>query len=250
MTPNIASINCGSNNTEAGYTNTIMITIIHGEHAVHSRDKLTTCLSEAHAEHSILTRMHAKELTLSGASELFSRNSLFAEKEIVVIEELHSLIKSKQKDALIKLIAAEKEKDIILWEKRELTATMLKPFQTARVHVFPLSKKLFSFIEKLGSYPSKEVCVQQVHQVYEQDGAYFLFAMLCRQVRMLISAHDDGKLKGAPFMIAKIKKQAQNFTLPQLLQMHTALLKIDTAEKRSKSALSLEQQLDLFCLSL
>lgn len=227
-----------------------MLTIIHGEHTPHSREKLTELLSAAHQAGTTVTRLTAKELTPALLTDFLQRTSLFAEKELLVIEELHSLVKSKQKDVLIQLIAGETEKDIILWEKRELTATMLKPFTRPQVFVFPLSKQLFAFVEKLGTYASKETCIQNAHAVYEQDGAYFLFAMLCRQVRSLISAHDDGMLKGAPFMISKIKKQAQFFTLPQLLSLHTQLLMIDTAEKQSGSALTLEQQLDLLFLSL
>lgn len=226
-----------------------MLTVIHGEQLVHSRHKLAEVKAAYAAKAVRSTTVQGKELTLSGLQELLQRTSLFEDQEVLVIEELHSLPPSKHKTALIECIAAA-QKDCILWEKRDLTATMLKPFAKAQVFAFPLSKKLFAFVEKLGSFASPQDCLLAAHQVYAQDGAHFLFAMLCRQVRMLIAAHDDGTLKGAPFMIAKLKKQAQHFSLPTLLVLHTRLLEIDLAEKQSTSALTLEQQLDLFFMSL
>ncbi len=226
-----------------------MLTVIHGEQLTHSRQKLVEVKTSYTAKGVRSVTIHAKELTLSTLQELLQRTSLFEDQEVIVIEELHSLQPSKQKTALIECIAAS-EKDCIIWEKRELTATMLKPFAKAQVFAFPLSKKLFAFVEKLGTFCSPAECLVAAHQVYAQDGAHFLFAMLCRQIRMLIAAHDDGTLKGAPFMIAKLKKQAQFFSLPTLTALHARLLEIDLAEKQSRSALTLEQQLDLFFLSL
>ncbi len=227
-----------------------MLTLIHGEHTVHSRDKFTQVLAAARDSGAQITRFTGKELTPALLTDALNRVSLFSEKEVLVVEELHSLPASKQRTELITMLAGATEKDIVVWEKRDLTATMLKPFAAAQVSAFPLSKKMFSFIESIGTYSSPAQCVQAAHAVYEQDGAYFLFAMLCRQIRLLISAHDDGTLKGAPFMIAKIKKQAQAFSLQKLLTIHAYLLEIDTAEKQSGSALTLEQQLDLLWLSL
>ena len=127
---------------------------------------------------------------------------------------------------------------LILWEKRQLTATMLKKFGNAQAEEFKLSSVMFKWLDGFGSKKGN------------QDGAEFLFIMLGRQVRMLLSAKDDGQLKGAPFMIAKLKKQASAFSVDKLQQIHTKLVEIDVQQKTSNTRMTLQQQLDLLVMSL
>lgn len=241
--------------------------IIHGENTIKSRNKLTDLVQAARAAKLEVTRLLGKELTLASLEEAFASTSLFGTEKIIVIEELHSLPKSGKKDALIDLIAvqaiqesergagllgtgATKIPSLILWEKRQLTPTMLKKFGKAQAEEFKSSSVLFKWLDGFGTARDTSNQLKELHQIYDQDGAEFLFAMLARQVRLLLSAKDDGQLTGAPYMVAKLQKQAQAVTLEKLLQLHTQLLEIDRQQKTSGTHLTLQQQLDLLVLSL
>lgn len=231
--------------------------ILHGEHTIKSRARLTQVLEKARAQGMAITRLSCKQLTVAELEEQLGHTSLFGTPELLVIEELQSLPPSARKKDLIALLAqhaaasapAESTAGPILWEKRSLTKTMLKPFTGAQVEEFPLSTQLWAWLESLGKSNSAQL-LQQAHQLYHSDSAGFVWAMLTRQVRLLLSAKDDGQLKGAPFMISKLKSQADKFTLEKLLAVHQQLLEIDRKLKTSGTPLTLEQQLDLLILSL
>jgi len=76
------------------------------------------------------------------------------------------------------------------------------------------------------------------------------FVMLARQIRLLIKIKDGSIPPGPPFMIAKLKKQAQDFTLEKLLKIHDQLFMIDQAAKTSGSFFTLGQELDLLTVNL
>lgn len=236
-----------------------MMLILHGENTIKSREKLVSVLEAARLAKLDITRLYAKELTVANLEEAFAATSLFGTDKVILIEELHSLPKSAKKDELIKLVStksAQHAQDLqgiptlVLWEKRQLTATMLKKFSGAVTEEFKTSSLLFKWLDTFGSTKNIGTQLRDMHQIYDQDSAEFLFAMLSRQVRLLLSAKDDGQLKGAPFMVAKIKKQAQQFSLEQLQAIHTKLLEIDTAQKTSSSRMSLQQQLDLLVVTM
>ena len=237
---------------------TSKITILHGEHLVASRQRLTELLDAARQQGQDVVRLEGKSLDLGKLEEVLGSSSLFGDKKLLLIEELHSLPKSKRKDQLIATIATaasdtalQDSLSLILWEKRALTATMLKAFPQAQVQEFKLSNQLFKWLESLSPHkPSKPAQLKLFHQVLVTEDAFLCLTMLIRQVRLLIQTKDGGKPAGAPFMIAKLSKQAQNFTLDQLLKMHHSLLEIDLKQKTSGSLLSLEQELDLLLLGL
>ncbi len=229
--------------------------ILHGDHIVHSRAALGTYIDTARENNVTIERLVAKKLTRSELEEALVSTSLFATAKLVIIEELHSLPKSKRKDELIALVAehaaqpATPGETIILWESRSLTPTMVKKFAKARVQEFKLSKKLFSWLDSLGT-PNVKQKLLLAQEAIATEGEYLCFSMLVRQVRLLIQAKDGGTIKGAPFMITKLQSQARRFTLESLLKTHAQLLELDRQMKQSGSILSMTQQLDLVTLAM
>ena len=67
---------------------------------------------------------------------------------------------------------------------------------------------------------------------------------------MLIQASDGGRLSGPPFLISKLKSQANKFTLAQLLSLHAKLFALDVAQKTSTLKLSLAQELELLAINM
>lgn len=223
--------------------------IIHGENTSKSRLKLTEIINGYKAKNFEINILPAKNLTPAALEEVLGESSLFGSDRVVVIEEAHSLVESTKKKTLLATLAASTE-NMILWEKRLLTATMLKKFPQAQIETFKASTVLFQWLDLLGVSKDRKRLLTDLHSIVKDESAFFCFTMIARQIRLLISALDDGKLTGAPFMISKLKKQASYFKLPQLLDLHFKLLEIDYKQKRSLSKLSLEQELDLLVLSI
>jgi DNA polymerase III delta subunit len=230
--------------------------IIHGDNTVASRAQLVGLLDQARAQQREIVRAEAKRLDIASLQDLVGSSGLFGQPKTIVIEELHSLPKSKKKDALLDSVVQlnsqlDESTHLILWEKRPLTATMLKRFGSVSATEHKVSSALFKWLETISPQPqTKAQQLTLFHQALKNDDPFMCMAMLIRQVRLLIQAKDGGPLKGAPFMIAKLKKQAQAFTLEQLLKVHARLLEIDLAEKTSSDLLSLEQKLDLLIVEL
>jgi DNA polymerase III delta subunit len=67
---------------------------------------------------------------------------------------------------------------------------------------------------------------------------------------MLIQAKEGAPLKGAPFMINKIKKQAERFSLDQLLKLHNAVYQLDGKIKNSELLLEVGAELDLLVINM
>jgi hypothetical protein len=229
-----------------------MITILHGEQHVRSRASLTTQLERARTQGKQVTRLEPKQLDEKSLSVALQTQSLFGEERVIVIEELHSLPKSKKKDALLQALAAEgknAELDIILWEKKQLTATELKVFPAAKSEVFPLAKVMFTWLGSLtgSQLPAQKTKMVKLLQESEaSDGEQFCFAMLARQVRMLIEAKE--MVVGATN--PKLISQAKNFSWQQLLSLHKQIVLIDQKVKTSNTPFTLTGQLELLLSTL
>jgi hypothetical protein len=225
--------------------------IIHGENTALSRKKLQELIDKYKQRGLSLNRLEAKKLTPAILQENLGSSSLFGDDKLTIIEELHSLPTSKKKKELIEIIsqASQSDSQIILYEKRKLTTTMVKKLGQSEVFEFKISNSLWELLDKLGSKDKKGTLLT-LRKAIEQNDEFFVYTMIIRQIRMLISAKDGGVLKGAPFMITKLKKQAGYFSLEKLLQTHYHLHKIDIKQKNSQLYLNLSQELDLLLFKI
>ncbi len=230
--------------------------IIHGENTTNSRQKLVEIINDQKSKNQEIIRLEAKQLTEASLEETLGANDLFGTAKTIIIEELHSLPVSKKKKNLIDLISKPQIHDIVLWEKRSLTKTMLnKISKDANQAIFEdfefkISKTLFTWLDSLGKTGNAQKKLQLLHSAIETDGEFFCFLMLIRQIRTLIEIKSGGVAKGAPFMIAKINQQAASFKLDQLLSIYKELLEIDIKQKTSTSLIDTVTMLDLLSLKL
>jgi DNA polymerase III delta subunit len=232
--------------------------ILHGENTVQSRNRLFQLSSHAKEKNVQILHLDAKTLDIPTLEDALGSTSLFGEEKVIIIEELHSLPKSKRKDELIQFLSdfAQTESlspEVILWEKRDVTATMLKKFSGAKNEQFKVTNTLFRWLDSLIGIKSQANVKQMLsllRDTINQDGAEMCFAMFPRQIRMLIQAKENNFGAMAPFMIGKLKKQASTFTLDQLLKIHHTLLIIDIGHKTSSSQLNLTQELELLMVEM
>lgn len=203
------------------------LTILHGDHHVNSRAELQKTIDEAIHANTQIERIETKSLETTTLELLLGTQDLFAQPKLYIIETLHSLPQSKRKKELIELIAkiGEGETQIILWEKKALTATQLKKFSTAKQQLFKLSSALFQWLDLFGSKGKTQFL--KLDEAVRNDGKEFCFLMLARQIRYLIATKSGNPLPGAPFMLQKLRKQATQFSLQQLFDIQERLTFLD-----------------------
>ena len=145
-----------------------------------------------------------------------------------------------------------KQKLILFFgKKKQLTKANLKKFPDAQVFEFKISQKLWSFLDQLSpDEKTKKKQLELLQEVKKNEDPVFIMIMLARQIRMLIKAKDGGTLKGAPFMISKIKKQAQKFKINELLRTHKKLQELDEKIKKSENFLEIAEELDLLIINM
>lgn len=228
-----------------------MLKIIHGENQVASRKKLGELVSEAKKQNQEIVNLEAEKMDRAKLESTLLSDSLFGGSKILIIECLHSLPKSKKKDEFIDLISSASI-DMILWEKKLLSKTDLKKLpSTTPVFEFKITVKLWSLLDHLSTNPkSKSAILKLLNESVNSDGAEFVFLMIARQIRMLIQVKEGQVGKMAPFMLAKLNKQAQEFNLAKLLHVHQELHQIDQKQKQSTSLLGLDAELDLLLLNM
>lgn len=223
--------------------------VIHGDNTALSRRKLQDLITVASQKGENVVRLEAKKLTSAQLEEALVETSLFGEAKTIIIEGLHSLPTSKRKKELIKQVSQYKDKPIILYETKLLTANMLKKLESEKDYPFKISNSLWKLLDLLTSKNKKELLLL-LREAIKQNDEFFVYTMVIRQVRQLIKVKSGGKLKGAPFMIAKLKKQASGMTLDKLLLVHKKLHQIDIKQKNSQLHLSLSQELDLLLFKM
>lgn len=232
-----------------------MLTVLHGDNLVRSRQALTEFITQVQPTADVI-RLDAKSLQFATLESALRANSLFGNTRTVVIEGLHSLPKSKKQSELIALtIAQATATNVLLWENRSLTKTMLKPFIQANADIseFKLSKTLFSWLDMIDGTRrtySGQAQLARFHEVVQQEDIWVCLAMLSYRVRQLLLAKTGGVIPGAPFMAAKLQQQADRFSLPQLLRLHEQLYLIDKNVKSSATVLDLRSTLDLLLLNM
>jgi len=223
--------------------------ILHGENVIKSRERLVALMAEAKQAGKEIERLTAKQLAPAALETALHKTSLFGTEQVVVIEELHSLPRSTKKNQLIKIVS-QANVEVILWEKRNLTPTMLKKFPKATIEHYKLTNTLFAWLDAFSPKTPKKKYFSLAQKAQIADGEQTCFAMLARQIRLLIQIKDGSVPAGPPFVIAKLRKQAKDFSLEQLLNIHNQLCAIDLNTKTSSSFLSIGQELDILGANL
>lgn len=230
--------------------------IIHGENIVQSRNYLNKMVEQSRQKGIQIVHLEAKPLTIPLLEDHTASQSLFGESRLIVIEELHSLPKSARKDELIQFLAnlpPSAELEIILWEKRSLTPTMIKKLKVSNAQEFKITSALFSWLDSLSGNrhaQTQQNMLKSLAKAIDSDGDFMCHSMLVRQVRLLLQAQQGSFASMAPFMAAKLNKQAQQFSEQQLLTIHHQLLVLDIHQKTSSSKLSLREELELLTVEM
>jgi DNA polymerase III delta subunit len=217
--------------------------IIHGDDTVTARNHLNDELEKAQSSSAGVSRFDARDLDLTKLTQVLEGLTLFGLQPTIIIEGIFSLPKSKKKDHLIEFLTKYQGRQIILFENKSLTAATLKLFKKATTSEHKPASIIFTFLDSLkpGSASRSLSLFDQLENANQPPE--LVFAMLVRQVRLLIQALDPSTLKGAPWQKSRLISQARAFGEKKLLKLHHDLYFIDKQLKTGVNALSLSTQL-------
>lgn len=230
-----------------------MIYFLHGDNLVLSRNKYNQLISQAKLEKKEIISIEGKTVTLTKLIQSLESSSLFGHDKLIFIENLFTRQKSKEKDNITKYLKNEKiSPDIIFWEKKEISGKTLRWLpKNWQYQLFKTPVIIFKLLDSIKPNNNQQT-INLLHQCLKLNQPDMIFYMIIRQIRLLVLAKELGKkgIKAAPWQIAKLLKQANNFTIKQLTNIYKKLLKIDISIKTGKSLMPLDWHLDLLVLSL
>lgn len=222
--------------------------ILHGEHELNSRAKLIELTTAAKQNGTQVIWLDGKKLTLAELELALGSDTLFSNPKLLVIEQVFAGPKSKRKDELAKALGeiTDQSVELMLWEAKSLTATQLKTLGNPKSEVFKLSNAVFTWLDALSPVKAtKPKQLELLAKAAAAESAEFCLLMLIRQLRLLIQAKENRLPPMAPFMIGKIKKQAEPFSLMQLVALHSGIFEIDKRQKTGTSPANTCQELEV-----
>lgn len=227
-----------------------MITILHGDDIVSSREELFKLKNAA----TDTVTFQGKTLTIEKLREVMTGRELFVEGQKLIIFE--NLLSSPQSQEFTSYITKEKsQSSLVIWEEKELTNAKLKIFKNAQIKLFKLKPVIFNFLDSI--LPSQgQLLVKMFHDILKTAQPEIVFYMLTRQFRLMLALSDSGSSpidevkRLAPWQRGKISRQASFFGKEQLVEVYKKLYKIETEYKTGQNTMPLATTLDLFLLNI
>lgn len=225
-----------------------MITLLHGENILKSRQALVSLLEKARNEGVEVVTFGGQKTGLAEVKNALQSGSLLGKNRLVIIENLLSASRSKEKEKILAYLAkAEFDNDLILWEERELKNLPTLP--KVDIQLFKLKPLIFRFLESLRPGNHEEM-LRLLQEVKTQEEPEMIFYMLIRQLRYLFLAKDQAFVGLPDWQKRKLASQARHFRPDQLQELYQKLLEIDFSQKTSSDPYPLSSRLDLLVASL
>lgn len=221
--------------------------ILHGEDANKSYERLTQITEELKSKQFEIVMNDATEIDITDLRQEIGSSNLFGSSKCFVIKNLLSGTKSKNKEKLIEVLNQETNHEIILWENKGLTATLLKNFYKAKVESFSISPIIFKFLDSLRPQNTNNILLSWKKLLKEGTEPEFVFAMVVRQIKLLIQAKSDPSyIKLSPYPARLIREQATYFTLNHLLDLFQKLYEVDIKIKTGSGGNTIDNLLSNF----
>ena len=225
--------------------------IIHGEDTASSYKRLSEIIDSFKNSQVEVVVYEVTELNPTTLRQESESTNLFGNSKCLVIKNLLTGNKVKQKDVYLEILSQTQNTEIVLFETKKVSDTALKPFAKAKIESFNINPVIFKFLDLLRPGNTKTLLTGWNRLLVLNHEPEYIFAMLVRQVRLLIQAKSGPSyLKLSPYPKKLITAQAASFDLSHLLDLHQALYEIDKKIKTGSSSLPLDQLLLQFFLKV
>lgn len=220
-----------------------MITLLHGDHIVASREELTLRIEEARYNGKEVRRFDGKTLDALTLTQAVESSSLFGGTVLVVIERF--LSKDTKLAEIIKRSAGST--DSIIWEDKEIGKTLVGLLGAGiEVKLYKIPAVIWDLLDSIKPENASRL-LALLSQVLKRDAAELVFYHVVNRVRSLIMIKDGVAPEAIkPWQAGRLTSQAKSFTMDRLLSMEKRLLDIDASIKTGTSPFPLAQQLELF----
>lgn len=228
-----------------------MIVLIHGDHIEASRNELNRLKDSAKDKE--VRQLNGRTLEVGGLTQALESESLFGGEILVIIENLFGKLGKKTKlisDLAALITRSAETADIILWEEKEVGATVIKSLGTkAKVQLFKTPVLIFQFLDGLRLGNTK-ILLTLFEQLVATEPAEIVFVMIVRRLRQLIMLKDNVTPEGLqPWQAGRLTNQAKLFTMEKLVSMYKKLLEIEVSIKSGSSPFILSQLLEQYIIT-
>ena len=231
-----------------------MIHLFHGDDIYASRSELGE-IKKSRQNHEIV-QLDGKRATMTDLIQATESTSLFNDSRLVIVENIFCRQfnrKSKELGAFIAWIKALPETvEIIFWEEKELSKGVINEMpKKSDIALYRPDRKLFQLVDTIKPNNTAKL-LQLLNNCLNTDPIELIFALILRQMRLLIMAKDLHKNLPAvsPWQASKIQIQSALYSKDYLLQLYRQLLRIDTSIKSGTSPFDLTQCVKLFLIEL
>jgi hypothetical protein len=217
-----------------------MITIIHGENTVASRQYLADVLKKFKSLGYGVIRPEGTR-DLENFTDFSQSVTLFGQKTVVVLENF-----LKQKGKIKPSVNRDELNEVVFWEDGKRSAAVLAQFdKRAQVMEFKVPYSVFRLLDNLRP-DNQKTTIRLYHQLLKNLPPEMIFSFVASRFIDLyyppIGKPDWTK--------EKLSTQTQSFTKIKLAGILRELSAIDLGQKNSLSPLPLDKQLEVFLLKL
>jgi len=227
-----------------------MITILHGENILASRNFLNLLIKQAQRKGTGVVKMANENFQINNLVSALEPD-LFGQVKIVILDEFQKFSLQGQKDIAKIAHQLAPQNHLVIWNNKKLPAKILKLFPQGRNQLFKPSNQIFKFLDFLT--PGHKINnLKLLNQTLTQDGIGLVLYLLIGRAEELIlvkTGHQD-KLKKAPWQTKRLISQAEKFPLPILEKLLEQLILLDYRQKSGKLACSPEFGLELLIAKL
>ncbi len=228
-----------------------MLILIHGDDIVACRKALFE-LKDKYSDSELISFL-GSEISITDIISATDSPSLFSQGKVLILENLLGQSKPKVKEEILLYLNKSADIPVILYEEKEVDKTnLIKYFSKAKIIACKLPQQLFKFLDSIKSSSPSQV-LNTFRNIIKERQDEFVLSMLIRQWRNLIVAKDLGE-KGFPgvptWQTGKFIRQADFFSLKQLVSSYRQLLAADLKVKTGGTSFNLNQLLDIFLVSL
>lgn len=201
-----------------------MITIFHGDDLSLSRQAYLSTF-EKMGESQVL-HLDSKNINLDQINNFLQGGSLFAESQLIAIDNFFSISKSTQ-TKLVPLLLNSKT-SVVLWQDKSLTPVQLKTFPQATSQRFKADNHIFACINSLKPHNLPrfiklyhEICAKDLYDLF----FYLLKATIRRQLTTR-SAYSPQVLTKTYLQMIELEYQYKTgqLSLPQDIALERVLL--------------------------
>lgn len=203
-----------------------MITIFHGDDLSLSRQAYLATF-EKMGESQVL-HLDSKNINLDQINNFLQGGSLFAESQLIAIDNFFSISKSTQ-TKLIPLLLNSKT-DIVLWQDKMLTAVQLKTFPQATFQKFKADNHIFTCINSLKPHNLSRF-IKLYHEICAKDLFDLFFYLLKGTIRRQLASRSS-------------------FSVAVLVKTYLQLIELEYQYKTGQLSLSKEIALERVLLPL